>query len=335
MNQRKIMTIHCATCGAPAQFDVVTQNYHCPNCGGNTGTEIPLKKLREFRSLTKTLLEQELPDSQTIACECPNCGARVIVKEHEVAETCIFCQSKVLRSDVQMGEGFPEMLIPFKLNRKQAEKRLDEWIEQHHDKSEAQILKENKKKLKGIYLPYELIRGPIRFVVTRDNSNRHYECGGFLEHVAVNVTDRCNNLLLNGMEPFLWDELEPFQFGYIAGHAAEVPTADGAELRRRVFEEVAEEYRPTVERTMQTTGLALYPESEALLRLPAFLPVYFMDCGEVQAAVNGQTGKVSVLAEKETRTYPWVIEPLLGTLAVMIFFFFAFRNYGGVPMDLN
>ena len=295
MNQGKIMTIHCATCGAPAQFDVVTQNYHCPNCGGNTGTEIPLKKLREFRSLTKTLLEQELPDSQTIACECPNCGARVIVKEHEVAETCIFCQSKILRSDVQMGEGFPEMLIPFKLNRKQAEKRLDEWIEQHHDKSEAQILKENKKKLKGIYLPYELIRGPIRFVVTRDNSNRHYECGGFLEHVAVNVTDRCNNLLLNGMEPFLWDELEPFQFGYIAGHAAEVPTADGAELRRRVFEEVAEEYRPTVEHTMQTTGLALYPESEALLRLPAFLPVYFMDCGEVQAAVNGQTGKVSGL----------------------------------------
>ena len=51
--------------------------------------------------------------------------------------------------------------------------------------------------------------------------------------------------------------------------------------------------------------------------------------------MNGQTGKVSVLAEKETRTYPWVIEPLLGTLAVMIFFFFAFRNYGGVPMDLK
>ena len=56
MNQGKIMTIRCATCGAPAQFDVVTQNYHCSYCGGNTGTEIPLKKLREFRSLTKTLL---------------------------------------------------------------------------------------------------------------------------------------------------------------------------------------------------------------------------------------------------------------------------------------
>ena len=45
MNQGKIMTIHCATCGAPAQFDVVTQNYHCPNCGGNTGTEIPVRRL--------------------------------------------------------------------------------------------------------------------------------------------------------------------------------------------------------------------------------------------------------------------------------------------------
>ncbi len=333
MEQEKIMTIHCASCGAPAQYDIVKQNYHCPNCGEDTGTEIPLKKLREFRSLTKTLLEQELPDSQTIACECPNCGARVIVKEHEVTETCIFCQSKILRSNVQMREGFPEMVIPFRLNRKQAEKQLDEWVEKHSDKKESEILKENRKKLKGIYLPYELIRGPIRFNVARDNSDRRYTCGGFLEHVAVNVTERCNNLLLNGMEPFLWEDLEPFQFGYIAGHAAEVPTADGEELRRRVFEEVAEEYRPTVERTMQTTGLSLSPSTDALLRMPAFLPVYFLDCGDVQAAVNGQTGKVSVLAAKETRTYPWVMEPLLGTLAVMIFIFFVFRNYGGVPMD--
>lgn len=333
MEQEKIMTIHCASCGAPAQYDIVKQNYHCPNCGEDTGTEIPLKKLREFRSLTKTLLEQELPDSQTIACECPNCGARVIVKEHEVTETCIFCQSKILRSNVQMREGFPEMVIPFRLNRKQAEKQLDEWVEKHSDKKESEILKENRKKLKGIYLPYELIRGPIRFNVARDNSDRRYTCGGFLEHVAVNVTERCNNLLLNGMEPFLWEELEPFQFGYIAGHAAEVPTADGEELRRRVFEEVAEEYRPTVERTMQTIGLSLSPSTDALLRMPAFLPVYFLDCGDVQAAVNGQTGKVSVLAAKETRTYPWVMEPLLGTLAVMFFIFFVFRNYGGVPMD--
>lgn len=44
MEQEKIMTIHCASCGAPAQYDIVKQNYHCPNCGEDTGTEIPLKK---------------------------------------------------------------------------------------------------------------------------------------------------------------------------------------------------------------------------------------------------------------------------------------------------
>lgn len=334
MKQEKMMTIQCASCGAPAQFDIVTQNYRCPSCGGITGTDIPLKKLQEFRSLTQTLLKEKLPESQTVACDCPNCGARVIMKAHEVTETCMFCQSKLVRADVQMGEGFPEVVIPFKLNRKEAEKRLEEWIEKNSDKEEAKLLKENKNKLKGIYLPYELIRGPIRFIVSRDNSERRYECGGYLDHVAVNVTERCNNLLLHGMEPFLWEDLEPFQFGYIAGHAAEVPTADGEELRRRVFEEMAEDYRPTVERTMQTTGLALHPSSEALLRLPAFLPVYFLDCKEVQAAVNGQTGKVSVLAEKETKTYPWVIEPLIGTLAVMGGTFAFFRNFRGTPMDM-
>ena len=41
MEQEKIMTIHCASCGAPAQYDIVKQNYHCPNCGEDTGTEIP------------------------------------------------------------------------------------------------------------------------------------------------------------------------------------------------------------------------------------------------------------------------------------------------------
>ena len=30
MEQEKIMTIHCASCGAPAQYDIVKQNYHCP-----------------------------------------------------------------------------------------------------------------------------------------------------------------------------------------------------------------------------------------------------------------------------------------------------------------
>ena len=39
MEQEKIMTIHCASCGAPAQYDIVKQNYHCPNCGEDTGTE--------------------------------------------------------------------------------------------------------------------------------------------------------------------------------------------------------------------------------------------------------------------------------------------------------
>ena len=37
--------------------------------------------------------------------------------------------------------------------------------------------------------------------------------------------------------------------------------------------------------------------------------------------------------QKSTKTYPWIIEPLLGTIAVMIFIYFAFRNYGGVAMD--
>lgn len=37
------------------------------------------------------------------------------------------------------------MVIPFRLNRKQAEQQLDEWVEKHSDKKESEILKENRK----------------------------------------------------------------------------------------------------------------------------------------------------------------------------------------------
>ena len=36
---RNPLAIHCFSCGAPAEFDIIRQNYHCRHCGSETGIQ--------------------------------------------------------------------------------------------------------------------------------------------------------------------------------------------------------------------------------------------------------------------------------------------------------
>ena len=52
--------------------------------------------------------------------------------------------------------------------------------------------------------------------------------------------------------------------------------------------------------------------------MPVLLPVYYICKGDLMAAVNGQTGKVSVRALKESRYYflPWWLKAIFATLVI-------------------
>ena len=60
------------------------------------------------------------------------------------------------------------------------------------------------------------------------------------------------------------------------------------------------------------------------------LPVYYIAEGETMAAVNGQTGKVSVRAEKASHYYflPWWFKAILATLLVSKTFAAGLREAG-------
>ena len=310
------LAVYCSYCGAPAEYDIVHQEYHCGYCGGTTDIHEPVQRLGEWRDARK----KEVLRDKSVAeekCVCQNCGAEVVIPEGEAMGNCEFCGGKFARRAFAASE-LPEVIIPFVLTEDEARARLQEWAQKNQKQEEAKKVLASIKNLRGYYLPYELIRGPVSAEAERMEtfSDYKYHVGGFLNGIAVNTSKQLDNLVLDAMEPFEWTAARTFEFAFIAGQRVKLSDIDAKQTEARVLEEVQEGFRPEVEKQLQTTGITMKMHAGDILRLPALLPAYVLKIGPVLAVVNGQTGRVAVSKAKAEKVMSWLIEPTLMTLAV-------------------
>ena len=334
------LRIFCKNCGAPAGFDIIRQTYSCPNCGEFSGMEEVERNITRWRELHKKNLKARTEGQSLEKHVCPTCGAQVVFKAGEASGSCDFCGSKLVRKDLISADQMPEMIIPFFITPEEAKKRMLQFAEEHKKSPEGEAVLQNINRLKGYYLPYQLARGPVAATVSRDATNRKYYCDGYLDGTAVNTSKQLDNLTLNEMEPYDWSEARPFEYGYIAGQNVKLSDISDAQTEKRILEEVEEDFLPEVERVMQTSGVNLQMQSGNLLTMPALLPVYFIkarfkDSG-VTAVMNGQTGRIAISTGREKKTLPWVVEPILYTLATFAVLLFLFSSLeDGAPLEGN
>ena len=238
------INIYCACCGAPAQFDIARQIYTCRYCGAETGIREALAEKQGFRRLHRQSMEQEKRNYPLAACACTGCGAEVVFPENEALTQCAFCGRALARREYLGVEGFPEVLIPFKLTQTDAKARLLDWCRHNRFKREARTLRKQADELAGFYLPYELIRGPLSCEVSRDDTGRSYECRSFLEGSFINTSKQLDNLLLDAAEPYELGELREFSFSWLAGQRVKMRDLGDAETAQRVSAEIAADYTP-------------------------------------------------------------------------------------------
>ena len=329
-NSNNPLAVYCSSCGAPASYDIVHQNYHCQYCGATTGLREPVQRLGEWRDAHRMNLLSPENTAEGIH-SCSNCGAQVIIPAGEAMGHCEFCGGQFVRRAFATSDELPEVIIPFVLTEEEARNRLKAWATENKKEKEAQTVLSTLQKLNGYYLPYELIRGPVTAEAERMEtySDRKYHCGGFLNGIAVNTSKQLDNLVLDAMEPFEWTAARPFEFSYIAGQRVKLTDVGAQETEKRVLDEVKEGFRPEVERVLQTTGVTINMHAGNILRLPALLPVYVLKAGPVLAVVNGQTGRVAVSKEKQEKVLSWLIEPTVLTLVVGL----AFLIFGGLELS--
>lgn len=290
MENRNPLRVYCKNCGAPAGFDIVRQTYACASCGALTGIQETKEAVFRWRTLQKQSHAVNPAGLTLEEYSCPACGAQIVFERGEASETCDFCGSKLIRKELTEAERMPELIIPFFITPEEARKRMLGWAHEHEDTPEGRSIVSSMGRFQGYYLPYYLIRGPVYGMVTRDGNNRTYRCAGYLEGTVVNLSQQMDNLTLDGITPFDWSTVHPFEYGYIAGHHVKLSDISDTETDRRIREKTAEDFLSEVEKVMQSSGVCVQVETGNISVASALLPVYFIKSGKLTVVMNGQTG---------------------------------------------
>lgn len=314
------LVIRCEYCGGDQSYDLVKQKYVCSHCGAEAnGAEKKAEYLR-WRSLRKSIVMSDMTDVKTFAC--PSCGAQTMAKGDDASAQCPFCQNTMIDASFA-GTDLPEVILPFKLNKQEALDKLKGWIDSNKSNPAAKALEKNLHRFSGCYLPYHIVRGGYESVMAirmQDGTEARYPFRAYLSHTAVNASKDWDNLFLDGIEPFDFEEAREFDFGFLNHQNAKIPNVVNETLNARIKSETSAELYDALSRKVGTKELTVYLNNDDNESIPALMPVYLVKCKNgIAAAVNGQTGKVSIATGKEKNlTGRWWLWPLLATLAVII-----------------
>jgi ribosomal protein S27E len=318
MSSKNISDVFCPSCGSAAHFDIIHQNYKCSYCDGRVEIRDAIKEKQGFRELHQKKIKEDAKKYKLLSSYCSGCGATVVFEENESMTTCAFCGKALVRKGYANDKELPELLIPFRITEDEAKKIAKEWCEANSNKVEAKHFSERISDIKGFYLPYELIRGCVSCNIGRKDSYSRYDCRGDIAQEFINRSKQLDNLLLDAMEPFELDDLKEFDFAYLAGQRVKVSDIDNYELDKRICDELEENYKKELKKTFKTDALEAKVYTESVLRMPVLLPVYYICDGNFMAVINGQTGKVSVRAEKDSYYYflPWWLKAILSNVTI-------------------
>lgn len=232
-------TIHfkCPSCGAYLEFDPQKQQFVCAYCGAEYDEEA-LKEQSGKRE--KEAKGSRAEDSGKLkSYHCQNCGAEIVTEETTAATRCYFCHNPVVLSD-QVSDAYrPDGVIPFAIDREEAQRRFDDYIRRHHFVDRRFFSGAQQENFNGVYYPYWIgqIEGEGSFsgeghtvdTVTTGNyivtTTRYYQLERegrltFRDMIrkALNKADR---QLSDGIHPYDRSQLRPFAAGYLSGFLAE------------------------------------------------------------------------------------------------------------------
>lgn len=322
----EILGYKCPCCGGSIEFDSRVQKMKCPYCD----TEFEIEQLQEFAE--EHLEEDTDPQWDTEAveqngdtldgedlysCTCENCGGEIIADATMASSSCPYCGNAVINKTQLEGALKPDVVIPFKLDKKAAEENL-----RRHLKGKFLLPKcfrdENRiKEIKGIYVPFWLYDcdtdAELRCRATR---LRHWETSDYsytetqhylvsrsgkigFEKVPVDGSQKMDDALMQSIEPYHYSDCVEFQKAYLAGYLA-----DRYDLDAQVCAPCANQRvrQSTVDAFMNTIhGYATCIPEHTNIQIAqgkityALLPVWILNTKfrdkMYTFAMNGQTGK--------------------------------------------
>jgi len=317
----------CPCCGGAIEFNSSLQKMKCPYCD----TEFEMDTLASYDEQLKNEPESEMTWENAAGSEwengeadglcayvCKSCGGEIVGDENTAATSCPYCDNPVVMMGKLSGSLKPDLVIPFKLDKKAAK----EALKKHYGGKRLlpKVFKDENHidEVKGIYVPFWLFDAGadahIRYKATRvrrwSDTNFDYTetsffavtRGGTISFVNVPVdgSTKMTDELLESIEPFDLTEAVDFQTAYLAGYLADKYDVDSEQSIQRANERIKKSAEDAFASTVQGF-VTLTPEASSI-RLEkgtvkyALLPVWLLNTTwngqKYTFAMNGQTGKL-------------------------------------------
>jgi DNA-directed RNA polymerase subunit RPC12/RpoP len=320
-----VMEYKCPNCDGAINFDSATQQMKCPFCDSSFDVAA-LNDLND--AITSEKSEIEWNDHEDSAWgegeqesmnvfSCNTCAGEIIADETTAATSCPFCGNPVILRGRLSGSARPDCIIPFKLNKKEAQEALAKHLSGKPLLPKCFKSSKRLNEIKGLYVPFWLfdaeVNASMRYKATTvrtwsDEKFIYTETKNFnvtrqgdlaFDSVPVGSSAKMPADLMESLEPFDTKAAVAFQPAFLSGYLAdkfdfcETHSAERANQRIKKSTEAA--FLKTVTGyasvTPKHTGVNL---SNSTVRY-ALLPVWTLSATwrdeSYMFAMNGQTGK--------------------------------------------
>lgn len=321
----------CPSCGGAIEFDSHSQKMKCPYCD----TEFDLETLKKYDEQLSKEAEQkdDISDWQTDPGKqwqegetdgmnvytCKSCGGEIVSDENTGATSCPYCGNPVILTERFRGALRPDMVIPFKLDKKAAKEAYYKHIKGRPLLPKVFRRENHIDEIKGIYVPFWLFDADVaadaRYKATKvrtwsdsdydytETSYYSVDRSGNMSFVSVPVdgSSRMPDDLMESIEPYKIADAVEFQTAYLSGYLADKYDVDAQQSTDRARERMKESAQDVLRDTVK--GYASVIPENTNVRISggdakyALYPVWILNTTwrgkKYIFAMNGQTGRMT------------------------------------------
>lgn len=321
----------CPACGGAIEFDSRSQKMKCPYCD----TEFDLDTLKAYEEQLseeeerktastewKTNAGSQWQEGETAGMNvytCKSCGGEIVADENTGASSCPYCGNPVIMTEKFSGTLKPDLVIPFKLDKKAAKEAYYRHIKGRSLLPRVFRQENHIDEIKGVYVPFWLfdadVNADVRYKATKIRvwSDKDYDYtetnyysvfrSGNMSFASVPVdgSTKMADDLMESIEPFRIEEAVDFQTAYLAGYLADKYDVDARESTDRAQERMKISAQEVLRNTVK--GYATVTQESTSLQVHggeakyALYPVWILNTTwkgkKYLFAMNGQTGKMT------------------------------------------
>ena len=310
----------CPCCGGAVEFDVGVQKLKCPFCDTEFDiTEMPQEEITEPAQWSSQSTQWGAGETDEMNVYiCKSCGGEIVADATTGATSCPYCGNQVVMKGQFSGAYRPDLIIPFKLDKKAAKEAFKKHFAGKKFMPKGFVDENKLNDVKGIYVPYWLFTCDAHVqmnfnaekVQEWSDSKYHYkkidtydvyrEGNISFDNIPVDASQKIDNNLTESLEPFDLSQAVNFNTAYLAGYVADKFDVSVDESMDRANHRIEQSAFDSFRKETVLGYESVSPGSINMGVMNGFykyalLPVWLLNAKwngkDYTYAMNGQTGK--------------------------------------------